>query len=219
MADEAKPRLLSGEIMTAAAGARQKPQPATAPSDFVEAEYETLEAHAAPASSPAQPVAPPIGGMEMLRGAGAREAARRAMRGGPVFWSVGMMFVAIAFWVSGGHSLFTRGTSSPHGTPSSVAIGDVRSRLAMGGGREMLFIDGVAYNRGADAARLPPIDIRVTGGDGRLTVYKLGTGEQVLAPGGRYTFSSRLEAPKEGVKTVLVAFRESRDAGRPGQEH
>lgn len=89
----------------------------------------------------------------------------------------------------------------------------------MGAGREMLFVDGEAFNRGADAARLPPIDIRVTGGDGRLTVYNLGTGEQVLAPGGRYTFSSRLEAPKEGVKTVLVAFRESRDAGRPGQEH
>ena len=205
--------------MTAAAGGRRKPRPAAARSDFVEAEYETLGAQAAHPGPVAQPVAPPVAGMEMLRGAGAREAARRAMRGGPIFWSVGMMCVATAFWVSGGHSLFTRGTSSPDGTALSVAIGDVRSRLAMGAGREMLFVDGEAFNRGADAARLPPIDIRVTGGDGRLTVYKLGTGERVLAPGGRYTFSSRLEAPKEGVKTVLVAFRESRDAGRPGQEH
>jgi hypothetical protein len=38
--------------------------------------------------------------------------------------------------------------------------------------------------------------------------YIMGTARGPLAAGGEFSFSSRLEAPKEGVKSVTVAFRE-----------
>jgi hypothetical protein len=52
------------------------------------------------------------------------------------------------------------------------------------------------------------MEIRVTHDDGRATFYKLGTSQTPLAPGGRFAFSSRLSVPKNGVKTVTVAFGE-----------
>ena len=55
---------------------------------------------------------------------------------------------------------------------------------------------------------LPPLEIRVTGNDGRTTRYTLGTSGRPLAPGERFAFSSRLEVPKNGVKTVSVTFAE-----------
>ena len=76
----------------------------------------------------------------------------------------------------------------------------------------MLFVDSEAINDGAGPALLPPIEIRVTAENGRITLYNLGTAEQVVAAGGRYAFSSRLEVPNNGVKAVAVAFRENGDA-------
>jgi hypothetical protein len=48
----------------------------------------------------------------------------------------------------------------------------------------------------------------VTANDGAVTRYRLGAGATELKPGDRYSFSSRLEAPGSGVKTVSVAFQE-----------
>ena len=55
---------------------------------------------------------------------------------------------------------------------------------------------------------LPALEIRVTGNDGRITRYRLGTAARPLAPGETFAFSSRLDVPKNGVKTVSVTFAE-----------
>jgi hypothetical protein len=72
----------------------------------------------------------------------------------------------------------------------------------------VLFVDGEAANDGAAAQQLPPLEIVVTGNDGRITRYRLGTSGRPLAPGETFAFSSRLDVPKNGVKTVSVSFGE-----------
>jgi hypothetical protein len=58
------------------------------------------------------------------------------------------------------------------------------------------------------AVTLPGIEIKVTGNSGRITRYNLGTSDRPLDAGQRFVFSSRLEVPMDGVKTVSVEFRE-----------
>ena len=72
----------------------------------------------------------------------------------------------------------------------------------------ILFVDGEAANDGSAVAHLPPLDIAVTGNDGRITHYRLGTSGRPMAPGETFAFSSRLDVPKNGVKTVSVTFAE-----------
>lgn len=210
MADEMKARPVSGEIMTAPRPARAG---AAEGADIVDAEYEIVRAPApAEAARPVfQPQAPAAGGMEMLRGPVAPPAAGPS-RGGPAFWAAGLAAVAAAFWLSGGHALVVGGPSAVAGPAAALRIGPVETRLGRAGERLMLFVDSEAINDGTGPARLPPIEIRVTAANGRVTLYNLGTAEQVVAAGGRYAFSSRLEVPKNGVKAVAVAFRENGDA-------
>jgi hypothetical protein len=82
----------------------------------------------------------------------------------------------------------------------------VASRVEDRAGRKVLFVDGRATNHGGSELPLPPIEIAVTGVDGSIARYRLGTLPDLLPPGGQFNFSSRLEAPKEGVRTVSVAF-------------
>ena len=72
----------------------------------------------------------------------------------------------------------------------------------------MLFVDGEAANDGPAAELLPPLEIVVAASDGSTTRYRLGTNGRRLAPGETFAFSSRLDAPKSGVKTVSVMFGE-----------
>ncbi len=48
----------------------------------------------------------------------------------------------------------------------------------------------------------------VTDNDGRITRYTLGTSDRWLSPGERFGFASRLDVPRNGVKTVSVTFAE-----------
>ena len=59
-----------------------------------------------------------------------------------------------------------------------------------------------------DVEHLPSLGIAVTGNDGRITRYRLGTSGRPIAPGETFAFSSRLDVPKNGVKTVSVTFGE-----------
>ncbi|RUU50294.1 hypothetical protein EOC99_35320, partial [Mesorhizobium sp. M7A.T.Ca.TU.009.01.1.1] len=65
-----------------------------------------------------------------------------------------------------------------------------------------------AVNDGAKPTELPPLEIRVTGNDGQTTRYTLGTSGRSLASGERFGFASRLDVPRNGVKTVSVTFAE-----------
>lgn len=205
MADDVKARPVSGEIMT---DARHRRTAATDGADIVDAEYEIVRPPATEAMRPVFQPEAAAGGMEMLRGSAAPPPAG-PVRGGPLFWVTGLAAVAAAFWLSGGHALVIDATQAVAGPATSLRIGPVESHVRRAGDRLMLFVDGEAINEGARPAQLPPIEIRVTASNGRVTLYNLGTAEQLVAGGGRYAFSSRLEVPKNGVKAVAVAFREN----------
>lgn len=214
MSDERMARPVSGEIMTD--GQREGGRrPRAGGDDVIDADFETIVPGPPSAGrrAEAQPEAERTAGrgMDMLRGAGER-AGRRG--GGPVFWTVGLALVAGAFWVSGGHAIVSRpnaenrpaAATAPFKQP--LRIVNVVSRIDRQGERAFLMVDGEVANPGDSRTATPPLAIIVTTFDGRETRYYLGTNDKVLAPGERFTFSSRLHAPSEGVRTVTVDFRE-----------
>ena len=206
--DRARP--VSGEIMSAAKthGATARPRGAE---DACDAQFETVSLSCAgqPAARTASPTTIiPIEGMNFLTQGAA--AAKRNGRGGPVFWSAGLLAVALAFWVSGGHALVAD-MSGPPSVRTPLQIAAVTSRVEASGGRDVLFVDGRAENRGDRALALPPIEIAVTGHKGDVTRYQLGSRRTELQPGDHYAFSSRLNPPDGGVRTVSVAFTEERN--------
>lgn len=200
--DRARP--VSGEIMSGGAPQGSGPWPQ---GDVDDAHYETVSPRARgggaqPRFSTAEPAAT---GMDFLKTAAATGRGRQ--RGGPLFWMVSAVLVALAFWFSGGHAFFTGGApTAPRTLPLHIA--DVASRVETHGGRDVLYVDGSAENRGGRALALPPIEIAVTANDGGITRYRLESRGTEVEPGGRHAFSSRLEAPDSGVRTVAVAFAE-----------
>jgi hypothetical protein len=203
--DRARP--VSGEIMSGDAARASGAWPQGA-KDADDAQYETLSPQRAEDAAPARFATADAGatGMDFLK-TGA-SAARGKRHGGPLFWAFGAFLVALAFWVSGGHAFFTGGQPAPAAAKTSLHIAGVESRVEAHDGRDVLFVDGSAENRGGRALALPPIEIAVTANDGGVTRYRLASRGTELKPGGRYAFSSRLEAPGSGVRTVAVAFAE-----------
>lgn len=206
-----KARPVSGEIMSAGnfadgtAGLRDI-------TDASDAQFETLSR-----TEKALPVHPHTAatlstgqnaGMNLLRqnSATTRHFSRK---GGFLFWSIGLACVALAFWTSGGHALImNHDILQPAPAGQALRIAAVESRVEARNGQEILFINGHAENHGSLALALPGIEIAVTGNDGDVTRYRLGKREPQLEPGGRHIFSSRLQAPDAGVRTVSVAFAE-----------
>jgi hypothetical protein len=210
MADQRTARPVSGEIM-AGRGAHSLPSGAVATSDdIIDADYEIVsppERDPDRSRFPAAPM-PAAGGMAMLRRAGNDLAAKGPVRGGPLFWTFGMAAAAAAFWLSGGHALIRPALLSPEPGRTTLTISGVSSRIQNAGAKSFLHVDGHAANDGEGAAALPPLEIRVASNDGRVTRYKLGTYARQIEPGERFAFSSRLDVPKSGVKTVSVTFGE-----------
>ncbi|TPN42756.1 MULTISPECIES: hypothetical protein [unclassified Mesorhizobium] len=209
MADERTARPVSGEIMTdapaIAAADRFMRGPAA---DIVDADYVVMSQPPVENVSPPPRaiVTPPIEGMDMLRKPEAPAERPPASRGGPIFWIAGIAAALAAFWVSGGHALVRHAPFLSGGQTSALTISGVTSRVDASGPNPVLFVDGEAANDGAKPAQLPPLEIRVTGNDGRTTRYTLGTSGHSLASGERFGFASRLDVPKNGVRTVLVTF-------------
>lgn len=213
MAAHKMARPVSGEIMT---GPQEPPAggifraAAPCPGDIVDADYITLDA--APGTrSPAengakQPSPPATGGMAILLGSGPVRARPFSRSGGPAFWLCGLGVAAASFWMAGGHALVSDGALFGTAPQSALSLSAVTSRIDDSGARALLFVDGEAGNDGAAEARMPPLEIRVTGEDGRITRYRLGTLDRILAPGERFAFSGRVEVPRNGVKAVSVAF-------------
>lgn len=209
MAEQRTARPVSGEIMT---GTSVAPELRPMATDIVDADYEVLprlvprvEALLSPARGTATPS---IEGMEMLRKPEAATVRPPASRGGPIFWIAGVGAALAAFWVSGGHALVRQTpfwtVEQPAGAVLSIA--GVTSHVDASGSTPVLFVDGEAVNDGVKAGPLPPLEIRVTGNDSRITRYTLGTSSRSLAPGERSGFSSRLDVPRNGVKAVSVTF-------------
>ncbi|KUM25271.1 hypothetical protein AU467_04820 [Mesorhizobium loti] len=212
MAEDRTARPVSGEIMTGpAANAAPERVMLDAPADIVDADYVVLPRFAArsepmAAPPPQTPSTPSIEGMGMLRKPEAAPA-RPASRGGPIFWTAGVGVALVAFWVSGGHALVRQSPFWATAQPASaLSISGVTSRIDASGLKPVLFVDGEAANDGARAESLPPLEIRVTDKASNVIRYRLGTSNRSLAPGERFGFSSRLDVPRNGVKTVSVVF-------------
>jgi hypothetical protein len=206
MGDDRKAGPVSGEIMTAGVAPAVSRGDA---GDITEAEFETLPgAPVRRATGDEGSIATgsaPIAGMDVLRER-AEPVRSEPRRGGPLFWATGVALIALAFWVSGGHGI-VRDLGLLKAAPvSALRIEAVSSRVDLSGERPLLFIDGGAANDGSVAEPLPPLDILVSDNDGKVTRYRLGMNGRVLAPGERYAFSSRLDVPKNGVRTVTVSF-------------
>ena len=211
MADEERPRVVFGEIMTDGAASR----PVEPSDDVIDAEYIRLPPTSPRADIsrwPEPPVsigtgAAPAGGMEMLRRKQVASVLAKPARGGPLFWATGIGLALAAFWVSGGHALIG---DVPFGTaaPGALTISGVTSRVDTSGARPILLVDGEAANNGASVEHLPALEIAVAGNDGHVIHYRLGTSGRPMASGETFAFSSRLDVPKNGVKTVSVAFAE-----------
>src|SRR4051812_12327607 len=219
MPDERYARPVSGEIMTAPVAETALGMPLAALADIVDAQFETVRPAAPVATRPSRPsisigtTTAPAQGLDTLRKANAAARRRGPVRGGPVFWTVGLGLAAGAFWVSGGHALvrqspFAAVTGQAHSVVNPLHIVDVTSRVEEHGGRGVLFVEGKAVNDNRIARTLPKLEIGVTANDGTLMRYNLGTSAEPLAPGAAFAFSSRLEAPKEGVRTVSVTSQE-----------
>ncbi|MER9297988.1 hypothetical protein NKI38_16045 [Mesorhizobium sp. M0621] len=211
MADDRTARPVSGEIMTdpAAIAATDRFMRGSA-ADIVDADYMVMPRLVPDVESvsplPRAIVMPPIEGMDMLRKPEAPAERPTASRGGPIFWIAGLGAALAAFWVSGGHALVRQAPFLSGAPAPALTISDVTSRVDASGPNPALFVDGEATNDGAKPAQLPPLEIRVTGNDGRTTRYTLGTSGRSLASGERFGFASRLDVPKNGVRTVLVTF-------------
>ncbi|TIQ01866.1 MAG: hypothetical protein E5X61_36665, partial [Mesorhizobium sp.] len=189
---------------TAAAPGRIMRDPADG---IVDADYEVLPRRTA-SMDPSPPLSrviatPSLEGMDMLRKPKAAMERLRASRGGPIFWIAGLSVAFAAFWISGGHALVRQAPLllAAQETGAALSISGVTSRIDASGPEPVLFVGGEAANDGASPLPLPPLEIRVTGNDRRTTRYTLETFNRSLAPGERFGFSSRLDVPRNGVKT------------------
>jgi hypothetical protein len=211
MADPYTARVVSGEIMTD--GLPKIGTPHLSTGDIVDADFVVLPR----TDEKTEPVSElddspqtfgrrsRLEGMDMLRMGESPEPKLAATRGGPIFWCAGLALVFAVFWVSGGHVLMDnfRIAKDPQ---RALGITGVTSHVVASAGKPILFVDGEVANDGEDGTAVPPLTINVTGNDGRVTIYRLGTSGQTLAPGARFGFSGRLEVPKNGVTTVSVTF-------------
>ncbi|CDX49137.1 conserved hypothetical protein [Mesorhizobium plurifarium] len=211
MADERTARPVSGEIMTGSATNAAPERVMCGATDIVDADYVVLPrfvAHPESSTAPAPPQipsSPSIEGMGMLRKPEA--APSRSSRGGPLFWVAGVGIALASFWVSGGHALVRQSPFWTTPAPASaLTISGVTSRIDASGLKPVLFVDGEAANDGMKSETLPPLEIRVTDNNANIICYRLGTSNRSLGPGERFGFSSRLDVPKDGVKTVSVIF-------------
>ncbi|WP_312797891.1 hypothetical protein [Tianweitania sp.] len=194
---DATPRLVSGEIMTAAVR-RGLPKPVreVIDAEIIKDAEEPLQARIAPLETQQNPR---LGVLQnQPQPAGSR-------RGGAVFWTAGLTLVASAFWISGGHALVP--SSFAMGAQPKLAIAHVESRVETHAELSTLMVDGEARNSGTDAAAMPPIAIAVTALDGAVTRYTLSTNAQPVAAGDLYLFSSRLRVPPGGVRSVAVTLQ------------
>ncbi|RAZ86606.1 hypothetical protein DPM33_27720 [Mesorhizobium hawassense] len=209
MADDQTARPVSGEIMTGPATNAAPERAIFEAADIVDADYVVLPRFAAQPGSaaplPQIPSTPSIEGMGMLRKPEA--APPRPSRGGPMFWIAGVGIALVSFWVSGGHALVGQSPFRVAAAPAgALTISGVTSRIDASGLKPVLFVDGEAANDGMRSEALPPLEIRVTDNNSNIIRYRLGTSNRSLAPGERFGFSSRLDVPKDGVRTVAVIF-------------
>ena len=214
MNEASKARPVSGEIMT---GSPASASFSPIRRDVIDAEFETVdpasrgEATPRPSDFPGRGAAvagaaSETSSLDILKRAEAPPRPRR-QSGGPAFWAFGLCLVAAAFWISGGHALLP-----PVHLPAflrqapTLKIAGLHTRIEKIDGHAILFVDGSATNETGRTIEVPPLAIGVEGENGKSTRFFLGTRDRQVAAGETFAFSSRLEVPKDGVKSVSVSF-------------
>ncbi len=199
---------LSGEIMAGDAHRDAQPQTVAGP-DVVDAEFVTIpripaavSAFATPDIPTVRPAQPPTG-MDVLTAKAAQGGGSR--RAGIGFWATGCVAAAAAFWMSGGHTL-SRHLPPMRGEAETARIAVLTSRVADTATGPRLFIDGEVRNTAVDGVVSPDLMINVTAQDGLVTRYRLTTGAGRMASGESRRFSSHLDAPEAGVRSVTVTL-------------
>lgn len=138
------------------------------------------------------------------------QTPERRKAGPLLFWSTCFLAVFLAFWMAGGHRLVLEPlVETIRSAPAqALQIENVTSRLQNVGGNSHLLVEGLVRNHGMDALAVPSITMAVTENGGPTTRYYLETDRTPLAPGAEYGFSSRLDAPPNGVASVSITFQE-----------
>ena len=175
--------------------------------DFIDADYVIVSADGREETVRTAAYEPFVArsGMEMLRNRSFVEA-RDPTRGGSFFWTGAMALAAVAFWMSGGHALFTEAMSSFPAAGTHMRIAGWNSKISESGVNATLMIDGEVVNEGSKAEPIPPLEIEVASANGTRTRYKLGTGGTSIEAQGIFPFSGRLHLPKDGVEAVSITF-------------
>jgi hypothetical protein len=171
--------------------------------DYVEVSLSSGDAKAQAKTKPE--VDPDL--LSVLSGKDQRERKSWREPGGAVFWSIGAAAVLLAFWVSGGHSLVreTMAASAERIEPH-MRVSSVRTRAHLVEGEQALLVEGEVANEGRGAGHMPGLTIAVVANSGVSRSYRLAATDASIAPGKREGFSSRLDSPMDGVKTVSVTL-------------
>lgn len=195
MSEHPQTRPVSGDILPSGAPVRRE-GPAVS-GDIIDAEYVSVGAPSAPHSRKSQT------GLSVL----AHSGDDSDQRGGPVFWSAGLILVLAAFWISGGHALIGRFSAGQDlSAQGELQVSGLQTREENSGPRTVLQIDGQILNPASVPLPMPGLVINVEAKSGEIIRYALGVGQDSLAAGERYDFSSRLQAPAGGTQRVFITF-------------
>ncbi len=202
-------RPVSGEILTAPPN-RDGPG-SDSERDFVEAEYETVIGQHQKLDrgidKAEEPGATPIGLDILSRG----KANATDGKAGPVFWLAGAVMIAVAFWVSGGHTVMSDRTIRLASAPKiPLMIEGVSSKVERRGSEPYLLVEGRVVNGGDRSLPLPDLIIQVKATNGSITRYRIAGGEERIVAHGLYAFSSRLGTPESGIENVKVIIQDGR---------
>src|SRR5690606_30723434 len=162
---------LPGRIIAEAGSGGRVPPFAEGAAAVVDAEFEMLgptdrqntPAHTFPATDASRP-----SGLDTLRSGPQRRAGKSSagkpsavsvgqrppVSGRALFWAVGAVLVAGAFWTSGGHTVLGKADAARQ-PPSHLRIADLATRLEKANGRTLLLVDGAAVNDGRGTQALP----------------------------------------------------------------
>ncbi|RCS22441.1 hypothetical protein DUT91_18770 [Phyllobacterium salinisoli] len=122
---------------------------------------------------------------------------------GAAYWVLVLLTAFGAFWMTGGHVVAAYLLASQTG-PDGMKLSHINTRIEAHGGREVIFVAATVRNEGLRPDPVPEIAVTVEGRTGAKRDHYLGTRGLTIGPGESLTFSSRLPALEDGVKTVGV---------------
>ena len=200
-------RPVSGEILTARPN-REEPG-SVSERDFVEAEYETVVGRHQKLSPDIKKIDETVNapfGLEILSGEKNDPTGGKA---GPLFWIAGALLIAVAFWISGGHTIVSdQPINLATASQNPLAIEGVSSKLERRGSNPYLLVEGKVLNGSDRSLPLPDLIIQVKASDGSITRYRIAGGEERILAYGQYAFSSRLGTPQSGIENVKVIIQD-----------